>query len=165
MKNLKSIIKKAFLFLFFATSLTVANAQNEKQKEKQQQVQQLVESKEYVFVAQSMSPTRGGMRQLNSSYDLHVSSDSVIAYLPYFGRAYSAPIDPEDGPIKFTSTKFTYQSVDRKKGGWDVYIKPGDSRHGEELMLTIFENGSASLRVTSNNRQPVTFNGYINKAG
>ena len=42
---------------------------------------------------------------LSPYYYLKVSKDTVVAYLPYFGRAYTAPADPTEGGIKFTSTK------------------------------------------------------------
>jgi hypothetical protein len=160
MKNLSGNVKKVLSVFLFAASLNVVHEQTDKQKA----IKNLIESKNYVFTAQSVSPTTGAFRQLTSLYDLEVSQDSVQAFLPYFGRAYSPPIDPNDGAIKFTSTDFTYQTIDRKRGGWDIIIKPKDVKFGQELMLTVFENGSASLRVTSNNRQPITFNGVINKA-
>lgn len=65
-------------------------------KETQNSVQASLDAKNFVFVAQTMSPLRGGLRQLTSYYDLRVSNDSVISNLPYFGRAYVAPMNPSD---------------------------------------------------------------------
>lgn len=124
-------------------------------------IESAVLSKNYVFTAQSVTPLGGRYRQLTSDYDLKVSTDKVIAYLPYFGRAYSAPIDPTQGGINFTSSKFTYQQSLRKKGGWIVTIKPTDVQDVRELTLTIASGGSATLNVISNNRQSISFDGYI----
>ena len=68
------------------------------QEKKEPTTQQIVESKNYIFKAESVNPQRGRFRYLTSAeYDLVVTSDTVIAYLPYFGRAYSAPINPSEG--------------------------------------------------------------------
>lgn len=129
--------------------------------DKKNAVKSMVDSKDYVFKADYVIPMRGTSRSLTSDYDLAVSKDTVKAYLPFFGRAYTAPMDPTQGGIKFTSTDFDYQTKEKKKGGWQVTIEPKDAADVRQLMLDISENGYASLRVTSNNREAISFNGYI----
>jgi len=126
-------------------------------------LKELVETKHFVFTAQTVLPLGGAMRQLTSEYDVNLSGDSLITYLPYFGRAYG-PINPgDDGGIKFTSTKFDYKTKARKKGGWDIMITPKDNRDVRQLNFTISASGYASLQVSSNNRQSISYNGYISK--
>jgi hypothetical protein len=126
-------------------------------------LKELVETKHFVFTAQTVLPLGGAMRQLTSEYDVKLSGDSLISYLPYFGRAYG-PINPgDDGGIKFTSTKFDYKTKARKKGGWDIMITPKDNRDVRQLNFTISASGYASLQVSSNNRQSISYNGYISK--
>ena len=98
---------------------------------------------------------------LTSVYDLKVSSDTVVSDLPYYGRAFVAPIDPAEGGIHFTSTQFTYTIKEKKKGGWDVSIVPKDIHDVREMQLSVSEAGYATLQVTSNNRQLITFTGYL----
>lgn len=38
-----------------------------------------------------MYPPRGGARNVAYGYSLEVRNDSLISYLPYFGRAYDVP--------------------------------------------------------------------------
>jgi hypothetical protein len=115
-----------------------------------------IENKRFVFTAQTVLPTGGGMRQVSGeNYDVRVFGDSLIAYLPYFGRAYAAPVGDEGGGIKFTSTHFDYSFKNKKKGGWEIFIKPKDTRDLREFMLSVSEKGYASLRAISNNRQPI----------
>jgi hypothetical protein len=130
-------------------------------QQKETVIKKHMEAKSYVFIAQSVSPMRGSMRQLTPEYDLRISPDSIIAWLPYFGRAYSAPLNSSEGGIKFTSTNFNYTVVNRNKGGWDIKIKTKDVTDINQLFLTVFANGSASLQVISNNRDPISFSGYI----
>jgi hypothetical protein len=103
----------------------------------------------------------GRVRQLTPDYDLKITKSSIVSYLPYFGRAYSAPLDPTQGGIQFTSKDFEYTATPRNKGGWDVLIKPKDYRDVQQMTLTISSTGYATLQVTSINRQPISFNGYI----
>ena len=118
-------------------------------------------AKDFVFVAQSISPLRGGMRQLTSYYDVKISGDTLVSNLPYFGRAYSAPINPSDGGLSFTSVSFDYMLKARKKGGWEIAVKTKDLSDNQSLSFTVFDNKSASLQVTGNNRDPISFNGYL----
>jgi hypothetical protein len=131
------------------------------QEKKEQTTQQIVESKNYIFKAESVNPQRGQLRHLTSEYDLVVTSDTVTAYLPYFGRAYAAPIDPSEGGIKFTSADFNYTVEKKKRRSWQIMIKPKDASDIQALYLTIFDNNKATLRVNSLNRESISFNGYI----
>jgi len=124
-------------------------------------VRNMVNNQQYTFRAQTALPLSGRLRQLTSDYDLQVSKEKIVADLPYFGRAYTAPLDPSKGGIQFTSKDFVYKLTDRKKGGWTVSIKTNDLPESQELQLTIFTDGTASLQANSSNRQSISFNGYI----
>ena len=123
--------------------------------------QQMLETKNFIFKAQTVNPQRGRLRQLTSEYDVVVTNDTVIAFLPYFGRAYSAPINPSEGGIKFTSGKFGYSVAAGKKKSWTLKIKPDDIKDVQDLYFTIFDNKKATLLVNSLNRESILFNGYI----
>jgi hypothetical protein len=147
-------------YLFFAAIMAVSTALYAQDNDKTD-TKTWVETKNYVFNAEFASPQSGQSRPLTSSYDLTVRPDSIISYLPFFGRAYTAPIGVTDGGIKFTSTKFDYKTQARKKGRWEISIRPKDISDVQQLNLTIFDNGRANLRVTSVNRQPISFTGYV----
>ena len=153
------------LFIYFlamsAASISIAQAQPELN------VQKLLDEKNFVFKAESVNPARGRYRHLTSEYDVVVSPDTITTYLPYFGRAYSAPINPAEGGIKFTTLKFDYAAKKDSKDRWEVSVKPKDSQEVQDLFFTVFSNGRATLRVNSVNRETISFNGYIveGKAG
>jgi hypothetical protein len=162
MKTLKIIL--IFLLLAGAGSNTV-NAQSsskDKKAAKEAAIKKEVESKRYTFLANYVLPQRGGGKQLTSEYDLRVTPDSVISFLPYFGRAYfDVPYGGADGGIKFTSTKFSYQVKEKKKGGWEITIIPSDVKNLSRLLLYISTDGYSSLSVNSTNRDVITFDGYL----
>jgi len=136
-------------------------SKKEQQKEQAEKVQKLVELQNYTFVAQYAQPMTGGSINLTSEYDLKVGLDAVTAYLPYFGRAYVAPIDPTEGGIKFNSTDFDYRLNKNRKGGWTAFININDGKQGIQMTLNIASSGSAILSVSDNNRQSISFNGHL----
>lgn len=156
---MKTIYSLSLLFLMIAGGIACISTSQAQENSKD--FEGIVNSRNYVFMAQSANPVGARFRQLTAEYDLRVLGDSVVSYLPYFGRAYSAPIDPTKGGIQFTSTDFDYQQTSRNKGGWVITIKPKDVQDVRQLTLTVTETGSASLQVISTNRQQISFNGYI----
>ncbi|PST84723.1 hypothetical protein C7T94_00900 [Pedobacter yulinensis] len=142
---------------------------------------ELIKSKKFVFNASAalplnsldmnrvMSRMQGGMNsgsmiQLNGMrYDVRLDGDTLKAYLPYYGRAFTAPYDQNDNGIKFSSTNFTYKETRKKKGGWVLVFNTKDVRDNHRFTLDISEKGYATLVANSNNRQSITFNGTIDK--
>jgi Domain of unknown function (DUF4251) len=154
-------LKVLLVFLLASCNLLMADAQSSQPSEKQILTRSLVDSQNYVFVAQSAIPMSGRARTLTSQYDLKITQHSIVSYLPYFGRSDMPPIDPSQGGIQFTSKDFDYKLTEKKKGGWNIDIKPKDYRDVPRMFLTISTDGYASLQVTSNTRQSISFNGYI----
>src|SRR6266478_4179213 len=157
MKFINILSGKIFLFIFFAS----IGASSLFAQSKESAIKNIIEAKEYIFHAQAALPSSGPTRQLTSEYDLKVSKNSVVSFLPFFGRAYSLPYGSTEGGFNFTSTKFDYSVTNRKKGGWEISIKPKDVADFREFSLTVSENGYGTLQVISNNRQPISFTGYI----
>lgn len=166
MKILSNVLKKTFPLLFIAAGipffLHAQSSKADKAAERRAAIKQLVESQHYDFKAQSALPMSGRTRQLTTGdYDLKVTKEAIVSYLPYFGRAYTAPMDPSKGGIQFTSKDFNYTMTPGKKGGWDVRIVPKDYGDVQSLSLSISEDGYANLQVTSTNRQAISFYGTI----
>lgn len=147
-----------FSISIFTISLSVDSAIA--QKMDKSSAKTLVESKKFIFKVQTVLPTGGSNVQVTSDYDIKLNGDSLVSYLPYFGRAYSADYG-QPGGLNFTSTKFQYNLKSKKKGGWDITIKPTDIKDVRQMFLSIGENGYASLQVISNNRQTISYYGYI----
>ena len=124
-------------------------------------VKAAVESKNYVFSAQTAIPLSGRARNLTTDYDLRVSPGSVVSYLPYYGQAYQAPIGETRSPLDFSSKDFDYVITPGKKDGWTVTIKPKDYKEVQAMTLSISSEGYATLQVTSTNRQAISFNGVV----
>jgi hypothetical protein len=151
----KIIARKSVFMLLMAFSFSVLNAHDEAS------VKSLIESKRFVFKVQTIMPLSGTVRQSLNEYDIRLYGDSLISQLPYFGRAFTAPMPGERGGFYFTSTDFDYSVKERKKGGWEILLKPKDVRDVREYFISVSEKGYANLRVASNNRQPISYSGII----
>lgn len=122
----------------------------------------IIEAQNFVFIARYVNPMSGGKRELSSGYEVSISKDTVISYLPFFGRGYIASISPSDVDFDFTSTKFTY-AIKPANRGWSISVKPKDQTYLRELYFRIFDNASASLNVTSIDRSVISYDGYISE--
>ena len=161
MKYLRYFNMISVLWLALVSFSQSAGAQTDDKNARKPAIKQMIDSHNFVFVAQSVTPLRGRFRNLTSEYDVKVAGDTMVSYLPYFGRAYSAPLNPSEAGLNFTSTNFSYTVSPHKKNGWDVVIKPKDNSDIQQFRFTIYDNGSASLNVTNISRDPISFNGAI----
>lgn len=166
---MKNLLKSITLMIICLGILSYTYAQPTKADKKAAKIadiKRIITSNSYAFKANYVIPMSMPPRALTSDYDLRVNKDKLEVYLPYFGRAYSAPRNLNDGGIKLNTTDFDYKAVEKKKGGWDITIKPKKTTINtvndvQILRLDVSNDGYASLQVTSGSRQPISFNGYI----
>lgn len=125
-------------------------------------VRNIIDSQNFVFIPSYVNPMSGRRRDLSSGFEISVSKDSLISYLPFFGRGYTAPISPADVDFDFTSTKFTYTIIPARRG-WNISVKTMDQTYLSELYFRIYDNASASLNITSINRSAISYDGYITR--
>jgi hypothetical protein len=164
-------MKKAFalkVLLLSAVMLTIIStgtvfSQSKKEIRKKERAAALrsaiVDSQHYVFRAETAIPSRGFIHNLSYGYEVVISAKKIDSYLPYFGIAYTSDYGATTSPLEFISTDFTYAIANGKKGGWEITIQTKDTKDFKKLYFTVFENGSASLQVVGNDRQPISFNG------
>lgn len=120
-----------------------------------------IDNQQYRFVVRFVQPASGRMREVTGVvHTLQISKQEIVGDLPYFGRAFSAPIGT-DGGIKFTSRDFTYDVNSGKRGAREVAIRVNNSQVVRDLNLTIFADGSADLRVTPVNRRFISYRGEV----
>jgi hypothetical protein len=154
-----------FLLSAFLLSFLFSQCSSSKKAVKltSDEINSMVNSSQFVFVADRVTPLRGRSRFLTSYYDVVVKKDSLTTFLPFFGRAFQAPMDPSKGGIQFTSTNFTYNVTTKNNNEWNVLIKPNDYQDVQQLYFNIFDNGTASLNVVNSQRDGISFSGHIKK--
>ncbi|HHT35183.1 MAG TPA: DUF4251 domain-containing protein [Bacteroidales bacterium] len=149
----------SFLFILWGCGSTQTAAEKEMLA---LEVREAVEQPSFRFNATYAYPTGYQPVYLSPYYDVEVTSDTVKAYLPYYGRAYRAPVDPREGGFQFTSTDFTYRYRPGKSdGNWIAHITILDMDRPVTFRFDIWENGSSRLMVNDFNRQPISFQGDV----
>lgn len=158
-KTITAILVVTIGLLFFGCGASQSATEKAKQA---QFLSEQIESFNFEFVATYAYPQNFRPINLSSPYDVKVSSDTVQAYLPYYGRAFSAPMDPSEGGIKFTSTDFKYEiEKGRKAGNWIIKIITADTNRPFELNFNLWDNGIGSLNVQDRDRQSISFQGSV----
>jgi hypothetical protein len=127
------------------------------------EMQNIIDSTGFIFIADKLTSSRGTPRYLTNYYYVNVSKDELNSFLPYVGRIYHPLLDPSKGPLRFTSGKFTYNVSPKNKNAWEITIKPRDNSEVEQMRFDLFDNGTATLYVTSTDRDAISFSGRIEK--
>jgi hypothetical protein len=154
-------IHSRFIVLMVLTFFTLTvEAQTRDQKNKTE-VKRLIDSRNYVFNPQSVTPLSGSTIQLTSEYFLKINKDSLDSHLPYFGVAFNARFGSTDSPLTFSSTDFNYAIKESKKGGFEIAIHINKPDDPDLILLSVSSGGYATLRVNSMNRQSISFYGEI----
>lgn len=117
----------------------------------------------FTFEVQTVNPLTGSSRQITGDYTLKFSKSQLQVDLPYFGRAYAAPVNPSDGGIKLKTPDFRYE-VKEKRKGWEMVIRPDNQRDVQMMVLTVSDNGYGTLQVTSTNRQSISYYGRVRQS-
>lgn len=161
MEKMPNYVFAAFLSVMLFSACGTAQTAAEKEA-RAADIRNAVEASDFVFKATYAYPTGFRSLYLSPFYDVKVSPDTIRAYLPYYGRAYTAPMDPREGGIRFTSTDFVYEvNPGRRDENWQVRIRTRDTSREILLSFDIWENGTARLDVTDPNRQPISFQGDL----
>ncbi|WP_223557750.1 DUF4251 domain-containing protein [Chryseobacterium lathyri] len=163
-----------FGFLFFFQSCSSQASLDSKT------VDALVSSQEFTFHAQRANPmnydvinvmnsmpnsTSMRILELNGDeYSITINKNNLEVVLPYFGRVFNSTFgDRDKNSYRFTSKDFTVNKAQNKKGNWILKIKPNDTRNVDEIIIEIFKSGKAFVSMRSNDRQPITYDGYVSK--
>ncbi len=161
-KNIHHLVSVLFFALWIPLVLFSCSSSKKIVKLNADDVRNMVDSSQFVFVAERVNPLHGSTRYLTSRYDVVVKKDSLVCDLPFFGRSFVAPMDPTKGGIEFTSTHFSY-NIHSKGSEWEVLIKPNDYGDVQQLMFDIYDNSTATLNVLNTHRDAITFYGHIER--
>ena len=180
MKTLSNLFFALLIGLFCVGTSVAQTSKADKKAAKSAELKRIIDGKNYAFKANFAQPLStinaqiGGMSTplntsnipLTSSYDVTLSHDTLSAYLPYYGVAYTAPVDSREGGVKFTTTKFDYKVTGKKNGTVQLSFKPLELNQRppsdvQSMTLTVSESGFANLQITLLNRQSISYTGTL----
>ncbi len=149
MENLSKLFFVSALVFWGLNTAKAQSSLKDDRAMKAIEVKDLVKNKDIVFEA---TRTKGEMPLKYHKYDVAVSKDTLVAYLP----------KKSGGVEKFDCTSFAYNAMRGKNGGWDIVIKPNTNMSDvKQLKLDVTREGHASLHVIRNNGGPLSLDGYI----
>lgn len=168
---MKKIIILMVAIMAISTASSQDRAQNREIKRAEQQslIATALASGRYVFKAiraNTSLRSKPTVELSTSSYDFRVTADSIRSYLPYYGKAYSAPMGRSESPLDFLSTDFTIKSSVKqgKKASSTIIriqMKSQERKISYSATINVASNGSATLTIESNEITPITFYGEV----
>ena len=183
----KSLFTFSLCCIFFMASFQLASAQDKSQqketkmekKEQREAKRKLhqaqrgiknisrIESLNFSFYPNTVEPEFGMQRDLDGLYYFTVDKNIIDMDLPYIGRFYVTPVDPENIAINLTSSKFVYFVHTDDEVTFHVSIFPSDqvSILNQDIKFYFTLNkttGAATLEVSAENRQNITYTGTFN---
>ena len=114
----------------------------------------------YVVDVQMMYPRSGRAVNVSSNYSLEIKGDTVVSYLPYFGRAYSIPYGGGKA-FNFSAPIISYESASDQKGKTYVRLVTDNEEDVITFQLEIFDNGQTTIDVQAREREPITYSGEL----
>lgn len=144
----------------------------------QKTLEDITASNQFTFMAKRANPTNfdvinvmnslpnsnsARMLDLDYGYTIVIKEKQLEVNLPYFGRLFNPSYDTTKNSYNFTSKDFTLNKVQNKKGNWVYTITPKDVNNVRIIYLEIFKNGNAYVSIDSNDRQAISYDGYIMK--
>ena len=158
----------AFVLLIISSEIIFAQSSKRAEKEAKKQaayeeVLNIVSSGNYEFVGQKANPQRGPQIDLTTRNNfLSIQEGNASADMPYFGRAFNVGYSTSDGGIKFDGPMVSYEiEKNEKKRRISIRFTVKSADDTFKCSLTISGKSSATLSVTSNKRQGISYTGRV----
>ena len=159
-----SVLLLSFILItssLFAQEKTKKQEKEEQRLELQAAIEAIITSKTFNF--QPGTAAAQGFRPVGISSEhnyVRFRPDSIVSKLPFFGQTYGSMAFGGDEGLKFAGVPENF-TVTKKKKNIRVNALVKSEVNVHRLILTVRFNGKATLSVSSNNRSPVTFEGWI----
>jgi len=160
MKNFKLLLI-CLAVLCAGSQVLYAQSKKEKAEKKAGAVKELINSRHYTVDVLRAYPMGGESVNLTSPYSLEIRGDSLISYLPYFGRAYSIPYGGGKGLI-FDAPITNYRCVINTKKTALITFESRNDEDAYQFQVDIFPSGSATIDVVPTKRQSISYQGDLN---
>lgn len=117
-------------------------------------------SRDYKIAIDRMYPMRGSSRHVSYGYSVEVRNDTLISYLPYFGRAYNVPYGGGKG-LNFSAPIGSYQEFLKRNGQRHIEIGVTNDEDTYFYTIEVFDNGSSSVDVRARQRERISYSGSV----
>lgn len=160
-------MKTFIITLLFACSVLVtlsgcATAEERAARAAEQalKVKTALTQRHYKIDVNRMYPMNGNSRNVSYGYSVEVRNDTLISYLPYFGRAYNVPYGGGKG-LNFSERIGSYHETQQSNGARLIDIELKNDEDIYQYTIKVFDNGNASIDVQSRQRDPISYSGEM----
>ncbi len=159
-------MKKFLLFttslvaLLFVGACATTAEKAEREAARVREVAAALADRHYQIDVRMMHPMRGKSKMLSYGYSVEVKGDTLVSYLPYFGRAYNVPYGGGKA-LNFTAPIRGYREGRLKKGLTRIEIATQNEEDQYLYTLDIFDNGRATIDVVARERENIRFDGEM----
>ncbi|MBR5655816.1 MAG: DUF4251 domain-containing protein [Prevotella sp.] len=132
------------------------------QRARLQEVAEAIRVKKWKIDITSMNTMRYGSRSVSPDFFLELRGDTLRSNLPYLGQAQVSPtLSPSIG-LNFEVPVLNYAKGKREsKKRTEIYIDVRTREDTYHYTIFIDDNGDATIRVRSMNRDPISFDGKM----
>ena len=162
-RNMKRVILLILVAVSAAILLSGCATSEEKAAEMAElsaNVTNALNNRDYKIVIDRMYPMRGSSRHVSFGYSVEVRNDTLISYLPYFGRAYNVPYGGGKG-LNFTAPIGSYQEFMKRNGQRHIEIGVSNEEDTYFYTIEVFDNGNSTVDVRARQRERISYSGNI----
>ena len=160
MKTKLNIVFFAILALVVLSACVSAEERAARAAEQAAKVKAGLAEKRFSINVDRMYPMKGGSKSVSFGYGVEVRNDSLISYLPYFGRAYDIPYGGGKG-LNFSVRIGSYRDTPGKNGLHVIDIEVTNTEDTYFYSIKVYDNGSSSIDVQSRNREHISYTGQM----
>ena len=155
-------ITTVLLLLTMLASCATQQERAERMAQRQKMVTEAVEKRQWHIDVNSMHTMRYGSKTVTPDFFLELRNDTLRSYLPYLGQAHRAPMGSPSQGLNFETQVLRYQQNKKKEHLYEIEINVRTQEDTYNYWVEIFDSGEASIRVRSNDRDPISFSGNMN---
>ena len=158
MKRLRIIIALMALVMVGCATQQERAEQREKRR---QAVAAAVAVRQLHIDVHMMSTMRYGSKSVSPDYFLELRGDTLCSYLPYMGQAFRASMMSPTIGLNFEEPilRYTESRPKSNKTRLEMDVKTQEDTY--HYLIDVYDTGEAQLRVSSMNRDPVSFDGTV----
>ena len=161
MRNMKKILLIITAAVIMAACATTDKQKGyDKKKEKAEMIDKAVSNRDFKISVRTAYPNRGRSVPLTTDFELRVKGDSVMSYLPYFGRAYNIPYGGGQG-LNFSAVMSDFKITQPKRDKKHIEFNVKNDEDTYKFYIDVFDNGKAAINVIPQQRESISFNGDV----
>ncbi len=148
------------LLLLLTAGCLTQQERAQRRAETQRALNEAIASRQLRIGITSMSTLRYGSRTVMSDFFLELRGDTLQSYLPYLGQAHTAPMSTPAQGLNFKERMDGIEESSPKAGMTRYVIGVRTQEDRYRYVIEVYDTGEAAIRVSSHNRDPISFGGH-----